>query len=410
MASSLAHSAAPVLAPALTTSSAFQFLREMRGDLLGCLDRWAEQGGVARFQSRLFVSHLVTAPAAVQHVLQDNPKNYVKEVRSARIFAILLGNGLFLSEGEVWRAQRRVAQPAFHKQHLASMAATMTDAVRAMIERWEPCARSGEPLDLSAETMKFALDVVGRCLVHNDLVSDADAFARLMLDTFDYIMYSLNHLLVPPRFIPTARNRRLRHGMREMDRIVGRVIEHGKVRGGNGGDLLSMLLAAYDPPVGGSPAQLKTLRDNLATYLGAGTETTAVALSWIWYLLSAHPDAQRKLFDEVDSVLNGALPTFDDLPRLPYTKMVIDETLRLYPPAFVVSRTAIADDEVGGFRIPAKSGVFLSSWTTHRSRLYWENPDKFDPERFSPERSRDRHNYAYYPFGGAMSPRMLKFE
>jgi cytochrome P450 len=160
-----------------------------------------------------------------------------------------------------------------------------------------------------------------------------------------------------------------------------------------------MLLAVYDPPAGGSRAQHKLLRDNLATFLGAGTETTAVALSWIWYLLSTHPDAERKLVEEVDSVLRGAVPTFDDLPRLPYTRMVIDETLRLYPPAFVVSRTAIAEDEIGGFRIPAQSAVFLSAWTTHRSRLYWENPDEFDPERFPPERSSGRLDYAYYPFG-----------
>jgi cytochrome P450 len=152
------------------------------------------------------------------------------------------------------------------------------------------------------------------------------------------------------------------------------------------------------------------LVDNLSTFLGAGTETTAVALCWAWYLLATHPAAHRKLRQEVDSVLGSNRPTFDDLPRLGYTRMVVDEVLRLYPPAWVIGRTAIADDQISGFHIPGGSTLVMSPWLTHRNAIYWENPESFDPERFTPQRSSDRPQYAYYPFGGGprMSAPLLK--
>ena len=161
-----------------------------------------------------------------------------------------------------------------------------------------------------------------------------------------------------------------------------------------------MLLEAYS----GDTVERAELRDNLGAMLGAGTETTAVALAWAWYLLAKNPEAECALRREVDSVLGARLPTFDDLAKLVYTRMVIDETLRLYPPAVAISRTAMGDDEVCGFRIRSGSTVLTSQWVTHRSALYWEEPEKFDPQRFAPERSQGRHHYAYYPFGGG--PRM----
>ena len=402
MATAMTHAVSPALAPALRFSSPFRFQREARDDILGFLDRWSELGGVARFASRLLVVHLVTAPEAVQHILQDNNKNYLKEVRSAAIFRIALGDGLFLSEGEKWRAQRKVAQPAFHRQRLAAMAASMVDATDAMLERWEQFAERAGEFDLSAETLRLALDVIGRTLLGDDLRDEAEALGRAMIGVFKYFNHAMNHFLVAPRFIPTARNRALARGLRQMDHLVHRVVErrYANRAGDSGGDLLAMLLEAY----GGDDSRQGELRDNLVTIAGAGTETTAVALGWAWYLLAKNPAVERMLREEVASVLGERRPTFDDLPKLAYTRMVIDETLRLYPPAHVISRTAIADDEVCGFKIPAGTPVLMSPWVTHRSPLYWKDPLKFDPRRFTPERSPDRHDYAYHPFGGG--PRM----
>jgi cytochrome P450 len=401
MATALTNRIPAPQAPALPNVSPLRFLKESRADMLGFMERWAECGDVARLQNRFFTPHLLTAPAAVQHVLQDNHKNYVKEARSTRIFRLALGEGILLTEGDHWRTQRRIAQPAFHRQRLAAMAAAMTGGIAAMVERWATFARSGEPLDLYRETLGLALDVIGRCLVGNDLRPELDALSGAFTSTFDYFMHAVNQLVVTPRFIPTARNRRLRSAVRELDRITAQVIEHGRTHGQEG-DLLSMLIGAHDGPSGTLPRT--ELRDNVVTFLGAGTETTAVALLWIWYLLSTHPDAERRVREEVCSVLGDRTPNFDDLPRLKYTRMVIDETLRLYPPAWTITRTAVADDEVTGFRIPAGAPVLMSPWITHRSSRYWENPLEFDPERFTPERAAGRPDYAYYPFGGG--PRM----
>jgi cytochrome P450 len=390
------------LAPALPFSSIFRFQKWARDDTLGFLTGWAELGGVARFESRLFTAYLVTAPEAVQHILQDNNKNYCKEVRSAAVLRIVMGDGLFLNEGEKWRAQRKVVQPAFHRQRLAGMTASMADAIDSMLERWEIFARRGDVFDLSAETSRLALDVVGRTLLGDDLRDEAETLGRVLVDIFNYVNHALNHFLVVPRFIPIARNRALSRALRELDRLLYTVIDRRQAKSSpqSPGDLLEMLLEAY----GGDSVKRAELRDNLGVLLGAGTETTAVALGWAWYLLAKHPQAERALRREVDSVLGTQRPTFDDLGRLVYTRMLIDETLRLYPPAPAISRTAIADDLVCGFRIRSGSTVLTSQWVTHRSPLYWEEPEKFDPERFAPDGSRGRHEFAYYPFGGG--PRM----
>jgi cytochrome P450 len=391
VATAMSHPVVAGLAPALPFSSPFRFQREARDDVLGFTTKWAELGGIARFQSPLFEAHLVTAPEAVQHVLQDNNRNYVKDVRSAAIFRTAPGDGMFLSEGDKWRAQRKVAQPAFHRKRLAEMGTSMADATEAMLVRWEQFAAHGGEFDLGAETSRLALDVIGRTLLGDDLRDEAESLGRAMVDVFRYFNHALNHFVVAPRFIPTARNRAFSRALRMMDRLVYRVIERRERNSAGSGesDLLSMLLENY----GSDAAGRVELRDNLVTILGAGTETTAMALGWAWYLLARNPEAERVLRDEVDWVLGERSPTFDDLAKLSYTRMVIDETMRLYPPAHVISRTAISADEISGFRIRAGSPVLMSPWVTHRSRRYWDDPERFDPERFTPARNRDRHDY-----------------
>ena len=213
------------LAPALPFSSIFRFQKEARNDVLGFLTKWAELGGVARFESRLFTAYLVTAPEAVQHILQDNNRNYRKEVRSAAVLRIIMGDGLFLSEGEKWRAQRKVVQPAFHRQRLEGMTASMVGAIASMLQRWEGFAARGNTFDLSAETSRLALDVAGRTLFGDDLRDEAETLEHVLVDIFHYVNHALNHFLVAPRFIPTARNRSLRRALRELDLLLYRVID-----------------------------------------------------------------------------------------------------------------------------------------------------------------------------------------
>lgn len=399
MATALGKNARSSLAPAIPLNP-FKFLREFRADTLGMLERWARIGPVARVQSGRLVTQLITRPDAVQRVLQDNAKNYKKEGRFTSIVRPALGDGLFSSDGEKWHTQRRVAQPAFHRERLPSMASAMADAIDAMLTRWQQFSDSRRQIDLQAETSRMTVDVIGRTLAGQNLTPFAERIAMSMVSTFDYFHHAFHHMFSAPLFIPTARNRAFKRVIQEIHALVeGMITTRQKNPTEAGHDLLAMLLGAYD-----TEHDAIQLRDNLATFLGAGTETTAVALCWAWYLLEKNPDARRRLQQEVDSVLHSSRPTLDDLPKLVYTRRVIDEGMRLYPPAWVISRTAIGEDSVCGFRVPAGSTVLMSPWITHRSSLYWEEPEQFDPDRFSPERSRNRAEYAYYPFGGG--PRM----
>jgi cytochrome P450 len=269
-----------------------------------------------------------------------------------------------------------------------------------MLARWRPFADSGAQFDLQSETSKLTIDVIGRTLTGQDLLPHADKAARAMLMTFDYFNHAFNHIFTAPLFVPTARNRALKRAVRMIHELVKDIVEHRRNHPTEpGADLLAMLVESY-----GSDPDVADLRDNVAIFLGAGTETTAVALCWAWYLLGRDPDAYQKLKEEVDTVLGSNRPTLNDLPRLAYTRMVVDEVMRIYPPAWVISRTAIHSDQLCGFSISGGSTILMSPWITHRSSLYWEDPGKFDPERFTPERSRSRPEYAYYPFGGG--PRM----
>lgn len=383
-------------APALFFKSPLRFLRELRSDALGFLTRWAELGGVASFQSPFLTSLLVTSPEAVQHVLQDNHQNYVKEVRSARIFRLGLGNGLFLSEGEAWRAQRQAAQPTFNRRRLSEMIPTMVHTTAEMLDRWARFADRQQEFCVSEEASHLILEVVSRTLLGQELQEDADALGEALRTIFEHFSYLLRHIAVAPTFVPTSRNRAFRRALATLRSTVDRLIKGDLSARKGHSHPLSLLL----DETGGARGQPKELRDLIATLLGASTETAAVALSWTWYLLGKHPEEQSKLHEEVKSILGGRVPDFDDLPRLTYTRMVIDEALRLFPPAWVISRTAVGEDEVSGFRIPSGSSVYASAWVTHRSPRYWENPEAFDPERFSPSRSDQRPLYAFYPFGG----------
>ncbi len=385
--------------PGPSGNPVFGIALHFRRDPLGCLHSLMPYGGITRYHFMLGIhGYFLSHPDYIKHVLQDNNQNYSKRTLTFNLLKLLVGNGLLTSEGDFWRRQRRLAQPAFHRQRLASFGSMMTDSTLAMLERWE--SRAGGPLDLDREMMALTLQIVGKALFSIDLSGDSKTVGEAFTEANRYIGdQSVNPFAVPYARIPTPGNRRFHRSVRMLDGVVNKIIDERRRNDEDRSDLLSMLMLARDEETG-ERMDNRQLRDEVMTLLLAGHETTANALTWTWYLLSKHPDAAQKLRAELDLVLRGRTPTMDDLPNLNYTRMVIEETLRLYPPAWGVTRMAINDDEIGGYRLPARSVVGFSMYSMHRHPDYWENPEQFDPERFTPERSANRPRYAYFPFGG----------
>lgn len=343
--------------------------------------------------------YVISNPLDIERVLRTNQRNYTKPKMIRRRFGLLLGEGLFTSEGVHWLRQRRLAQPAFHRQRIATLAGYMTAAAEACGETWEASEQAAEPLDVVTHMMSLTLRVVGEAL----LGTDPNDRAHIIRNSFEEALGYLNHRLradVPvPLWVPTSRNRGFRRARATLDREILAIIGERRLSGGDTGDLLSMLMGTRDEETGEGMSD-RELRDELITILLAGHETSAVALSWVWYVLSQYPDVEARLHSEVDRVLGGRVPIVEDLPSLVYTRCVIEETLRLYPPAWVLVRQSKGEDELGGYRLPGGSLVVIYPYVTHRHPSYWQDPERFDPERFSPEYKDCRPQFAYFPFGG----------
>jgi cytochrome P450 len=373
--------------------------RTIQHDPLGFnLSMFQRYGNVVAIRFLIWPTYMIFHPQDVKHVLQENHRNYSKDTYLIHFLRPLLGQGLLTNDGQSWLHQRRLMQPAFHRKQLTTFGALLTGATRAMLERWQDAATRDQPLDVSTEMMRLTLRVVGQALFSIDLSDETDtvgqAFTALITSISDYIYNP-----VPPLNFPTPRNRRIQQSIRTLDGVVQDIITEHRRLDADKGDLLSMLLLARDEETGEGMND-RQVRDEVMTLLLAGHETTSNALTWTWYLLSQHPDAESRLHAELEQVLGGRIPTVEDLPRLPYTRMVLEEALRLYPPAVGFNRKALADDEVGGYFVPANTLIWLSPYMTHRHPDYWEHPEVFDPERFSPERSTGRPHFAYFPFGG----------
>ena len=358
-----------------------------------------EYGDVVRFRMADRTLHLIRHPDDIKHVLQENAASYTKG-RGIEKMRRFLGDGLLTSEGELWRRQRKLAQPAFHHKRLQGLVNTMSEATAAMLGRFRGHAQSGARIDIAKEMMRVTLAIVGQTLFSADVSGDADAVGHALTVALEYTSRRLKTLIDIPPHVPTPENLRFVHAVKTLDRVVYGIIEERRRTGEDTGDLLSMLMLAKDEETGEAMSD-RQLRDEVMTIVLAGHETTANALAWTWYLLSKEPVVWRALREEVTRVLpNGAVPTFEDLPKLKYTRMVIEEAMRLYPPAWFFGRRAIQDDVVHGYAFPARSVVAVSPYYTHRHPDFWPNPEGFDPTRFSPEASATRHKYAYIPFGG----------
>jgi cytochrome P450 len=392
---SLRHKSPPGPRENWLFGSASSIQRDPLGFNMSMLQRY---GNVVAIRFLIWPTYMIFHPQDVKHVLQENHRNYSKDTYLIHFLRPLLGQGLFSNDGQSWLHQRRLMQPAFHRKQLATFGRLMTVATESMLERWQNVGAGNQSLDVAEEMMRLTLQIVGQALFSIDLSDETDtvgqAFTALMAPLMDYIYHP-----VPPLGFPTPRNRRIQQSIRTLDEVVQVIITEHRQLGAGKDDLLSMLLMARDEETGEGMND-RQVRDEVMTLLLAGHETTSNALSWAWYLLSQHPDVESCMHAELEQVLGGRTPTVEDLPRLTYTRMVLEETLRLYPPAVGFNRKAMADDEVGGYVVPAGTLIWLSPYATHRHPDFWENPEVFDPERFSPERSSGRMHFAHFPFGG----------
>ncbi len=348
-----------------------------------------------------FAFYLVCDPDGVKHVLQDNHKNYSKDTFQYNLLSTITGQGLLTSDGDFWLRQRRLAQPAFHRARVAGFGPLMLDAAQAMLARWDAHAAAGEPIDVAEEMMHVALQIVGKALFSAEIGGQADDLAQATLTVLDHIVHRARTFGVVPEWLPTPGNRRHKAAMRTLEGAVYETIETRRVSENLSDltDLLGMLMAARDPDTGEGMSD-RHLRDEAMTGLIAGHETVASALAWTWHLLADNPEAEAKLHAELAAVLGGRPPTVDDLPRLPYTEAVFEEALRLYPPAWIITRKALGDDAICGYRVPPGALVVTSPYVTQRLPQYWDEPEAFRPERFLPEAAARRHRFAFYPFGG----------
>lgn len=355
----------------------------------------AQYGDISYFrlgpQEAFFLNH----PDYARDVLVTNHQNFFKGLALQRAKR-LLGEGLLTSEGEFHRRQKRLAQPAFHRARVATYAAVMTDYASQAGDRWN----DGETVDMSEEMMRLTLGIVGKTLFDADVVSDAQEVGEAMtvvMDLFDTISIPFFDLL---QKLPLPQLRRFDKAKAKLDAIIFRLIEERRRRKEDRGDLLSMLLLAQDVEGDGGVMTDQQLRDELMTIFLAGHETTANALTWTWYLLSQNRAAETKLHDELDRVLGGRTPTFEDVAQLKYTEMVLTESMRLFPPAWALGRIAQTETEIGGYVIPKKSLVLMSQFVMHHDARFFPDPMKFDPERWTPEARETRPQFSYFPFGG----------
>jgi cytochrome P450 len=373
-------------------------LPQLRTDPLRAFSEAADQyGDVVHLKTGPYHGFLLLDPADIKHVLQDNARNYHKSPLYDRL-RDSLGNGLLTSEDSFWLRQRRLAQPAFHRQKLAAMADVMVDCTEQLLARWDRVASSGETVDLVPEMMGLTQSIIVRTMFSTDLGPTAEVVNR----TWPIINRRIGETFWSTRIettLPLPANRRLWRALGELDAVVYRIIADRRRTGRDEPDLLSMLLSARDEETGAGMTN-RQLRDEVMTMLLAGHETTSLALSWTYFLLSQHPDIEQHLVDEVDDVIGDGRPAFMHAERLTWTRRTIEEALRLYPPAWGFSRLALGDDEVGGYRVAKGSLVFLIPFVVHRRPKLWPDPERFDPSRFAPEREAARPRFAYIPFGG----------
>ncbi|WP_437281102.1 cytochrome P450 [Sorangium sp. So ce375] len=342
-------------------------------------------------------AYLVTHPEQVQYVLNDNWRNFGKEGGMWRPIGRLLGNGLVTAGGDEWLRNRRRMQPLFSSRQLAGLVDLMIDVVEGDLPRLEERARAGAVVDMDREMMQLTQRVILATMFGVSIAPrEADSLGEAILVAFQTLNARLFLYFMPDRLLPGERA--LRDAIARIDEAILRLVRERRRSKEERDDLLSLLLRAQDES--GSGMDDRQLRDELVTMFIAGNETTAITMTWLFYLLDSNPGIERKLRAEIEEVVGDRRPTAADLSRMEYTKMVIQEAMRLYPPSWIVPRTVKEDDQICGYPVPAGATVIVSQYVMHNDPAFWEAPAEFDPERFTPERSAARPRYSFMPFGG----------
>jgi cytochrome P450 len=348
-------------------------------------------GDIVHFRLGREPVYLLSHPDHVKHVMVDHAANYTKPAGPP---SPLVGNGLFKSEGEFWKKQRGLIQPAFHRERLTSWVDTIAGATQDMLARWRPRAGSAEPFDVAEEMARLACSLMYR-IVFTEPQPDA------VYEATRKLVYFIGHpergLKARLPFLSTRRQE-FRAALAELDAMAHGHIARRREEGSSRGDMLDFMMAAKDRVTGEGMSDAQ-LRDEAMNLYAAGYEATAAALAWAWYLLHQHPEAWARLHEEAVTVLGDRPPTAADLPRLRYASWVFEESMRLYPPAWLLDRQAREADRIGGHDVPAGSIMLMLPFILHRHPGLWENPEAFEPERFSPERSAKRSRFAFLPFG-----------
>lgn len=342
---------------------------------------------------------LLNSPDDIKHVLQDNHLNYRKGERYVRALEPLFGRGLLISEGDLWRRQRRAIQPAFSRAHHPDYAHAIVVTTEEWLGRWEAAARTGTPLDLRKQLMDLTLAVLMKTIFGRSSGEDIEAVGQAFRMAHREIRLVTTFLPVRlPPWVPTPGRVRFARAIGVLDDFIARIVRERERSGQNGGDLIGLLLAARDQDTGDamSPRQI---RDEVVSMLSAGHDTVTETLFWTMYLVAQHPEVERRVSQEASSVLGERSPVAEDVKALTYTVSAIEETMRIYPPVWGIMRTAIEADVVSGYAIPAGARVVISPWVVHRLPSLWPEPERFDPDRFAPERAAGRHRFAYFPFG-----------
>jgi cytochrome P450 len=370
-------------------------LPEFRRDVLGFFAACARDYGDVvpiRVPRRRLV--LLSHPDLIEEVLTAHARRTTKTVLLQALRPVL-GDGLLLSEGDHWLRQRRLIQPAFHRQRIAAYGDVMAGHADRAMAGWT----DGQTRDVHADMMAITQAIVAKTLFDADVSDAAWDVGHALHVLMEDFSRRRTRLFELPAFVPTPGRRRARAAVERLDRIVYGIIAARRASGEDRGDLLSLLLQARDAD-DGSRMTDQQVRDEIMTLFLAGHETTAVSLSWTWYLLARHPEVEARLAEEVRGVLGGRLPTVADLPRLRYAEMVVTESMRLYPPAYAITRRVAEPFEVGGHPIARESVVVMSQWVVHRDRRWFDDPEAFQPDRWEHDLAKRLPRYAYFPFGG----------
>ena len=344
---------------------------------------------------RLYLS--TWEPEYIKHILVNNNRNYIKDPATRKL-SLSLGNGLLTSEGDFWRRQRRIAQPAFHRKRIEIMTERMFAETEKMLKKWGQ-KPAEEVFDLSDEMMILTSNIAAKSLFGADLENNLE-IGKALLVSIRFITAAFRKIIMAPLWIPTRNNLKFNQAQKILDQSIQRIVDHRRAQGQDEQhDLLAMLMEARDEETGEGMTD-RQLRDELITLFSAGHETSANGLNWAFYLLDQHPEVAQQVKAEIQEVIGDRRPTPADLMRLTYTRQVLMEVLRLYPPAWAIGREPLEDDEIDGFLIPKGTAVVMASYAVHRNPAYWPDPERFDPTRFEPEKIKERHKFAYIPFGG----------